>query len=87
MAKRQAIIKQQVNKALGNDPKAAALVVGQINRLEETTSGGPSLDLSRFQDPALISSIVARIRLNEPLLADLKPGEQQSEDQDRGDSQ
>jgi Family of unknown function (DUF5681) len=34
MAKRQALAKQLVNKALSNDPKAAALVLDQIRRSE-----------------------------------------------------
>jgi Family of unknown function (DUF5681) len=34
MAKRQARAKQLVNKALSNDPKAAALVLDQIRRSE-----------------------------------------------------
>jgi Family of unknown function (DUF5681) len=34
MSKRQALAKQLVNKALGNDPKAAALVLDQIRRSE-----------------------------------------------------
>jgi hypothetical protein len=39
MAKRQALAKQLVNKALSNDPKAAALVLDQIRRSEAV--GGP----------------------------------------------
>jgi hypothetical protein len=35
MPKRQALAKQLVNKALSNDPKAAALVLDQIRRSEE----------------------------------------------------
>lgn len=73
MAKRQAIIKQQVNKALGNDSKAAVLVVGQMNRFEEVNGAGPALDLSRFQDPGLIASIVGRIRLGAPSVAETEP--------------
>jgi Family of unknown function (DUF5681) len=34
MANRQALAKQLVNKALSNDPKAAALVLDQIRRSE-----------------------------------------------------
>jgi Family of unknown function (DUF5681) len=34
MSKRQALAKQLVNKALSNDPKAAALVLDQIRRSE-----------------------------------------------------
>lgn len=73
LCKRQALIKQQVNKALGNDPKAAALVVGQMNRFEENGSAGPALDLSRFQDTGLIANIVERIRLGAAPVAEPKP--------------
>jgi hypothetical protein len=34
MSKRQALVKQAINKALSNDPKAAALVFDQIRRCE-----------------------------------------------------
>jgi len=35
MSKRQALVKQAINKALSYDPKAAALVFDQIRRCEE----------------------------------------------------
>jgi hypothetical protein len=34
MSKRQALVKQAINKALSYDPKAAALVFDQIRRCE-----------------------------------------------------
>jgi hypothetical protein len=64
MPKRQALAKQMINKALGNDPKATALVVDQIRRSEGTTDTLAAADFSRLQNPLVIDNIIQRIRLN-----------------------
>ena len=62
--KKQAIAKQLINKALGNDPKSMALVVGQINRTEAPREARASLAIDLPQNRRVIESIVRRIRMN-----------------------
>jgi hypothetical protein len=66
MPKRQALVKQMINKALSNDAKAAAIVLDQIRRSESQGEAVPTLDIRPLQHPDLLANIVRRIRLNEP---------------------
>jgi hypothetical protein len=63
--KRQALAKQVINKALSNDPKAAALVLEQIRRTEGSTESPVTLDVNRTENKLVIESIIRRIRRNE----------------------
>ena len=65
MPKRQALAKQVINKALSNDPKAAALVLEQIRRTEGSTESPVALDVKRTENKLVIESIIRRIRMNE----------------------
>ena len=67
MAKREALIKQTINKALSNDPKAAALVFDQIRRLDSEPAGAPASDLLKRQDEPVVASILARLRMSADL--------------------
>lgn len=65
VVKLQALVKQLVNKALSNDPKAAALVLDQIRRSEATPTT-PTMEVADDRKDALIAnSIIRRIRLND----------------------
>jgi hypothetical protein len=77
MPKRQALAKQMINKALGNDPKATALVVDQIRRSEGPADTPAAADFSRLQNPVVLENIIQRIRLNAAAApeADPEPGE------------
>jgi hypothetical protein len=65
--KRQALVKQIVNKALSNDPKAAAVVLDQMRRGEAPAQGLPSvaMEASSPADPLVIENIIRRIRASE----------------------
>ena len=47
MPKRRALAKQVINKALSNDPKAAALVFDQIRRSEGSEEAPTVVEVSR----------------------------------------
>ena len=64
MPKRQALAKQVINKALSNDPKAAALVLDQIRRSEGSADGPAMIDVEQRENRLVIESIVRRIRMN-----------------------
>jgi Family of unknown function (DUF5681) len=59
MAKRQALAKQLVNKALSNDPKAAALVLDQIRRSEALGSPVQQADMDMTEEK--FEAIVRRL--------------------------
>jgi hypothetical protein len=65
--KRQALVKQLVNKALSNDPKAAAVVLDQMRRSEPPAQGLPSVAMEAGwpADRRVIENIIRRIRLSE----------------------
>ena len=65
MPKRQALAKQVINKALSNDPKAAALVLDQIRRSEGSTEGPVAIEVDQPENKLLMESIIRRIRMNE----------------------
>jgi Family of unknown function (DUF5681) len=67
MPKLQALVKQLVNKALGNDAKAATLVVNLISRSEGSTEAPAEsmTEASRPEDKPVIESIIRRIRMNQ----------------------
>ena len=61
MAKRQALAKQLVNRALSNDPKAAALVLDQIRRSEALGSPVQQADMNMTEEKfAAIARQVAK---------------------------
>jgi uncharacterized protein DUF5681 len=59
MAKRQALAKQLVNKALSNDPKAAALVLDQIRRSEAL--GSPAQQAAMNMTEEKFASIARQV--------------------------
>jgi hypothetical protein len=63
MPKRQALAKQVINKALSNDPKAAALVLDQIRRSEGPADGPAMIDVGQRENRLVMESIVRRIRM------------------------
>ena len=65
MPKRQALAKQVINKALTNDPKAAAIVFEQLRRTEGPTENQVALDANQPESKLVIESIIRRIRMNE----------------------
>jgi hypothetical protein len=65
MPKRQALAKQLINKALINEPRAAALALDQIRRSEGSTEGPAAIDVNRPENKLVIESIIRRIRMNE----------------------
>ena len=62
MPKRRALAKQVINKALSNDPKAAALVFDQIRRSEGSEKAPAVVGLDPI-NPFLLENIIRRIRL------------------------
>jgi hypothetical protein len=81
MPKRQALAKQVINKALTNDPKAAAVVLDQIRRSEGSADGPATIDVGQRENRLVMESIVRRIRM----AGDAFPGTDGSDD-DREDS-
>jgi len=82
MSKQQALVKQAVNKALGNDPKATALVFDHIRRSEGSAEGPGVPAVGRIQNPLVIESIVRRIRLADPATQEAdEPGDKGEEGQ------
>jgi hypothetical protein len=69
MPKRQALAKQVINKALSNDPKAAALVLDQIRRSEGSTEGPVAIEIHRPENKLVMENIVRRIRVSEDALS------------------
>ena len=65
MPKRQALAKQVINKALSNDPKAAALVLDQIRRSEGSPEGPVAIEVDQPENKLLKESIIRCIRMNE----------------------
>ncbi len=63
MPKRQALAKQVINKALTNDPKAAALVIDQIRRSEGSADDPATIDVGQRENRLVMESIVRRIRM------------------------
>ena len=63
MPKRRALAKQVINKALSNDPKAAALVFDQIRRSEGSGEAPIAIEVSLPVNKLVVENIVRRIRL------------------------
>ena len=65
MPKWKALAKQVINKALNNDPKAAALVFDQIRRSEGSAEGPVAIEVNQPENKLVMESIIRRIRMNE----------------------
>ncbi|MGE4173791.1 MAG: DUF5681 domain-containing protein [Methylocystis sp.] len=64
MPKARALVKQSINKALGNDPRATAIVFDQIRRSEGSGKAPVAVVEAGFRENKLVvESIVRRIRL------------------------
>jgi Family of unknown function (DUF5681) len=62
MSKREALAKQIINKALTNDPKAAALVIDQMRRSDGLADGPATIDIGQRENRLVMESIIRRIR-------------------------
>jgi hypothetical protein len=65
MPKRQALAKQVINKALSNEPRALALALDQIRRIEGSVEGFVAIEVNRPENKLVMESIIRRIRMNE----------------------
>jgi hypothetical protein len=70
MPKRQALAKQLVNGALGNNPKASRLVLDEIRRNEGVGDASVVIAFDGREDKLVMGSILRRIRAADTLPTD-----------------
>lgn len=62
MSKIEALAKQLVHRAMGNDPKALAFVLGQLPNSEGSAAAANVFDIDQPENKRVMESIIRRIR-------------------------
>ena len=74
MSKREAIVKQTVNKAAAGDPKATTILLNEVRFHEAITQPAAShIELTAAEDVAVMKNILERIRQSQPPVAESSP--------------
>jgi hypothetical protein len=89
ITKREAIVKQAVNKAASGDPKAMPVVFNEVRAYENGSAAEVEFgEYQSVEDLAVISNLVARIRASAPAETPIDPISANEQDapsgQDRG---
>ncbi len=70
LRKGEALIKQLLNRALNNDPKAASLILAEARRMEAPEEKAAAAEVLRADDKLVMKNIIRRIRLAEEPASD-----------------